>query len=64
MSICEKCGAIITWRRTRHGNWQPYNPDGTIHFPTCRQRIAEQRADIRRWYARLRIHSQIGSQKQ
>jgi hypothetical protein len=64
MSTCQRCGAFITWRSTEAGNWQPFNRDGTLHFPTCRARVADQRKSVRRWYAELRARSQIVSQEQ
>ena len=29
------------------------NLDGSVHFPTCRRRIAEQRAAVLAWYEHL-----------
>ena len=64
MSTCQRCGAFITWRRTEAGNWQPFNRDGTLHFPTCRARVAGQRELVQRWYRELRAQCKIDRQKQ
>ena len=51
--ICKRCGAVITWRFTAARKWQPCDLDGQPHFPTCRRRVAEQRAVVHEWYERL-----------
>ncbi len=53
MSICRRCGAIIDWQATEAGRWQPVNLDGSLHFPTCRSTIAQQRTQVQQWYRRL-----------
>jgi hypothetical protein len=49
--ICNRCWGVITWRMTANGKWMPCDLDGSPHFPTCRRRVAEQRAQVRAWYA-------------
>lgn len=53
MAACKDCGAVIWWRRTEAGHWQPMNPDGTVHFPNCRQAVADGRREVEDWYDRL-----------
>ena len=50
MSVCRECGAIIDWRQTTNGEWQPIDLDGAVHFPTCRERVDEQRRAVAAWY--------------
>jgi len=52
-SICQRCGAVIEWRWTG-ARWQPMNLDGSVHFPTCRQRVEEGRSQIEAWYETLK----------
>jgi hypothetical protein len=53
-NVCQICGAPIYWQFTRARKWQPMNLDGTVHFPTCRARVAEGRERIENWYEELR----------
>lgn len=53
MAICKRCGEVIQWRLTESGKWQPMNPDGSVHFPTCRGNVEAGRQAMRQWYQEL-----------
>jgi hypothetical protein len=61
--ICRVCGAVIGWRMTRSGRWQPVDSDGQVHFPTCRRRVADGRAMVRTWYDRLQAQVAKSSER-
>jgi len=53
MDVCKECGEPIRWERTKNGKWRPVNLDRSVHFPTCRARVAEGREAVHEWYAEL-----------
>lgn len=46
---CKLCGEPISWEWTGR-KWRPVNPDGMVHFPTCRENVAQGRERVRKWY--------------
>jgi len=34
---CQRCGAKVFWIKARPGKMRPVDPDGMIHFSTCKQ---------------------------
>ena len=36
MTICNKCGRNIIWKKTPDGKFIPYNLDDICHFDTCK----------------------------
>jgi hypothetical protein len=38
MPVCRSCGSQIVWGETENKRLAPFDPDGTNHFVTCKDR--------------------------